>query len=107
AHPFWPRGYFVSAGTTHPEAAWRWIAFLAQQPVEQYYFAPARRSLAVTSSLWQGLDRESQAALEYVLSHGMVADDAAVHGLEVALFAVLNDGQPVEQALALGQQDAV
>ncbi|MDY7078417.1 MAG: extracellular solute-binding protein [Chloroflexota bacterium] len=107
AHPMWIRGYFVSAGTRHPQASWRWIKFLSQQPVEQYYLIPARRSIASASFFWQDLDEGNRAALEYMLAHAATPNDETTQGLEVALLAVLEDGKSTDEALALAQEEAV
>lgn len=107
AHPMWTRGYFISAGTRHPQASWRWVKFLSEQPVEQYYLVPARHSMASASSFWQELDGGNRAALEYTLTHTATPNDEAAEGLEVALKAMLEDEKPTGEALSLAQEEAV
>ncbi|MEM8531366.1 MAG: extracellular solute-binding protein [Chloroflexota bacterium] len=51
-------GYVISSGTFHPQAAWRWLSFLANyMPLaEQGYRvseAPARRSVAEQNPVWR------------------------------------------------------
>lgn len=54
---FADNSYAISAGTQHPEAAWRWVSFLSRQylPLDSgnFGFLPARRSLL--EQHWQGI----------------------------------------------------
>jgi ABC-type glycerol-3-phosphate transport system substrate-binding protein len=67
------QGYVMSGGTQHPEAAWRWLAFLSKQSVaqpgveQQPEQIPARRSVAEASGYWDRLDDEARAAVQAVL----------------------------------------
>lgn len=104
-------GYVMSAGTTQPEAVWRWLSFLTRQgPVSQMMGMAARRSAAEGSGFWDGLDDDLAAALRYALEHPFVTNPAnasLTRALSQALAAVLQEGQDVEQALAEAQQAAL
>lgn len=106
-HPLWLSGYFISAGTRHPQASWRWIQFLSRQSVEHYNLIPARRSLTPASTYWQNLDEGSRGALEYALAHAATPSDEVAEGLGVALQAALQDGRAITEALSLGQEKAM
>jgi ABC-type glycerol-3-phosphate transport system substrate-binding protein len=99
-------GYLISAGTAHPEAAWRWIAFLSQQPPQPYASgAPARRSVVAATDYWTKLDDPFAAAFQYNLDHAVQLPGSAKAELRRALEAVL-EGMPVETALAEAQARA-
>ncbi|MCG8350136.1 MAG: extracellular solute-binding protein [Chloroflexales bacterium] len=65
------RGYVMSNGAQHPEAAWRWLSFLSRQLVEEdpesRSALPARASLAEQSGYWQQLDPEAAAAVRTIV----------------------------------------
>lgn len=105
-------GYAVSAGTRHPEAAWRWINFLSQQPSTDDFSAdaavPARRSVAEADGFWERVDSELGDTLRYALDHAYTSQHLPGYGaFSEAVQAVLNDGQSVEDALAEAQVQAV
>jgi len=67
-------GYVMSAGTQHPNEAWRWLSFLSRQFVAEPYananpagVIPARRSVAEQSGYWKRLDAETTALIQAVL----------------------------------------
>jgi ABC-type glycerol-3-phosphate transport system substrate-binding protein len=67
-------GYIMSGGTQHPEAAWRWLAFLSQQEAPLVAAdtgalsqIPARRSIAEGIGYWDNLDAEAQRAINAAL----------------------------------------
>ncbi len=108
-------GYVMSAGTAHPEAAWRWLSFLSRQEVRQPFMeagtpnsVPARKSLAERSGYWKKLDPEVTAAVQAILARGISPladtppDRRAIEALGKALAAVVG-GRPVAQALAEAQ----
>jgi ABC-type glycerol-3-phosphate transport system substrate-binding protein len=96
-------GYFISAGTVYPEAAWRWIEFLSRQPVERYGGGvPARKSVAEEMHYWKTLGDDTAAVYQYALEH--VGNLSEIRGaLKNAWTAVL-EGEPVEVALAAAQE---
>lgn len=57
----WPRGYFISSQTTHAQACWQWVAFLAAQPPADIYRFPANR-LVAESRAYAGLAGEERVA---------------------------------------------
>ncbi len=108
-------GYVISAGSAHPEAAWRWLSFLSRQEVRRPFkdagvvgSVPARKSLAERSGYWKQLDPEATAAAQAVLARGASslasapADPRVIQALGQALAAVAG-GTPVARALAAAQ----
>lgn len=77
-------GYILSAGSRHPEAAWRWMTFLSRQdirgtiddPFDSRLVVPARRSVAARVGFWENLTHEERGVLEGALR--MRADGATV-----------------------------
>jgi multiple sugar transport system substrate-binding protein len=108
-------GYILSAGSAHPEEAWRWLSFLSRQEVRRPFMeagvadsVPARKSLAESSGYWKRLDPEAAAAAQAVLARGtpvlagVATDRRAIEALGQALAAVI-EGTPVAQALSSAQ----
>jgi ABC-type glycerol-3-phosphate transport system substrate-binding protein len=108
-------GFILSAGSAHPEEAWRWLSFLSRQEVRRPFMeagvagsVPARKSLAESSGYWKQLDPEAAAAAQAVLARGTpvlagaTVDRRAIEALSQALAAVV-DGTPVAQALSTAQ----
>lgn len=69
-------GYIMSAGTLHPNEAWRWLAYLSHQVIAEPFananpvgVIPARRSVAELSGYWQRLDSDTATAIRAVLDH--------------------------------------
>lgn len=68
------QGYVISGGTQHPEASWRWIAFLSEQVIKDPHNEtvriselPARKSIAEQSGYWDALDESATAAVQAVI----------------------------------------
>ncbi|MFP4437016.1 MAG: extracellular solute-binding protein [Chloroflexaceae bacterium] len=107
--------YILSGGTQHAEAAWRWISFLSRQALDTQYAdsasapLPARQSVVEDSAYWDNLDSETQAALTVAVERlpnivpRAELNMNAFRALIEAKTAVLNDNQPVDQALNLAQ----
>jgi ABC-type glycerol-3-phosphate transport system substrate-binding protein len=99
-------GYFISAGTAHPEAAWRWIEFLSRQPPPSYdHSIPARKSIAEETGYWKELGDETATVYRYALEHAVNYPAAVWVPLSKAFEAVLQ-GEPLEVALATAQERA-
>ncbi|MFL5800534.1 MAG: extracellular solute-binding protein [Roseiflexaceae bacterium] len=108
-------GYIISSGTQHPQAAWRWLAFLSKQPIESPGAAPgrlselpARKSVAERGGYWSQLDAETTAAVQAMLAHPRArtsgADDARLFApLNQALNAVVSGDRPADRALREAQ----
>jgi ABC-type glycerol-3-phosphate transport system substrate-binding protein len=101
----------MSAGTTHPDAAWRWMDFLSRQgdPAQEspVPWLPARRSAAEASGFWETVDEELAAALRYAIEHSYTTGEGP--GYEAflgAIEAILEEEKPVEAALAEAQAQA-
>lgn len=109
--PVYVNGYVLSAGTRHPEAAWRWINFLSQQPsvdsFSQDTAVPARRSVAEADGFWDRVDSELGVALRYAVDHAYFSQFGAGYGaFYEAANAVLTENRSVEEALADAQAQA-
>ena len=111
--PVWTDAVVMSAGAANPEASWRWLKFLSQQPPVVGRM-PARRSVAESSGYWEGLDAEQAAAYRNALEHAMspaknpLALELDLDGLRAALQLILDGEKDVEQVLAemSGQAEA-
>lgn len=106
--PAWMYGYMISAGTTHPREAWRWLNFLTRQRIEGSDGAhldrvAARRSVAEQTYYWERFDEETKATVRYAAEHLLFPTyEAANAELALAVRRVF-EGQPVEEALAEAQ----
>ncbi|MBC8160610.1 MAG: extracellular solute-binding protein, partial [Roseiflexaceae bacterium] len=92
-------GYAASQGTRHPEAAYRWLAFLSRQGTNTTYSQsigdiPARISVAEEVGYWARFDEASTAILTTVL------DDYA-RSRRSAEYAILDPYQTVRFMRAL------
>ena len=97
------RGIFVSAGTTHPEAAWRWVEFLTHQPPASYDRSiPARKSVAEAGGFWNQLSEETASTYRYAIARALVVPDPVRASLYRAYRAVLQ-GKPAPDALIVEQ----
>jgi ABC-type glycerol-3-phosphate transport system substrate-binding protein len=119
AADFGAEGYIMSSGTTHPDAAWRWLSFLSRQQVQQPFAGanivgsvPARKSLAERSGYWKQLDAETKAAVETTLARhesplaslaSFESEQQISQVLSQALDAVVSGKQSATQALAAAQ----
>ena len=98
APPIVVDGYMVSAGTLHPEAAWRWVEFLSRQPSAAYYGGViARRS----GAYWEGLDEGTADTFRYCLEHGAYYDPEVWTLVQAALLGVLR-GEPLGEVMERG-----
>ena len=68
------QGLVMSAGTQHPEKAWRWLSFISQQQIDSPFqqtsditSIPARRSIAEQTGYWDNLDADTSAAIQAAL----------------------------------------
>ena len=100
-------GYFISAGTTHAEAAWRWLQFLSRR-VAPLNVLPARRSLISQSSLATTAGKEVLAIFLDSAEHALppVRPVMARVWLSQALDQIFA-GEAVEAALSTAQQKAL
>ncbi|GEM_PF-1405257 len=112
------RGFVMSSGTTHPEAAWRWLSFLSRQNTDRGYTisgvqeVPARKSLAASSAVWQQFDATTRTNIETALNtklkklpEGVSSDTLVNNLLSSALTDILTGKQTVAQALSAAQAD--
>ena len=110
-----PGGYIMSSGTRYPQQAWRWLSFLSQQSLGvQYAVAaaapvPPRRSLAESSGYWKNFDAETRQAVETALRRPSSLipigkqQPELFEALSLALHAVIDNHEPVDQALQSAQ----
>jgi ABC-type glycerol-3-phosphate transport system substrate-binding protein len=103
-------GFVLSAGTRHPEAAWRWLKFLSQQPSASFGWdtaVPARRSVAEAAGFWDRVDPELGDTLRYALGHAyFFRFGIQSSALYEAVTAVFTENRPVAAALADAQAQA-
>ncbi|MCX7681105.1 MAG: extracellular solute-binding protein [Anaerolineae bacterium] len=104
----------MSAGTRHPDAAWRWIEFLTHQKISSIFFPnalPARRSVAENTGYWESLDAETATVLQYAVQHDYHPSDVNIWGgssaLLTALDAILSGEKTIEDALADANVQAI
>lgn len=111
--------FSISAGTASPEAAWRWLEFLSRQSNQMdegegnirivgMGGMPARRSVAEAGGFWNQQSEEMVAALGFATEHAFTPlyDAVGMDAGREALLAILEDGQPVADALAEAQTAA-
>lgn len=104
---------FISAGTVHPEAAWRWLRFVSQQDlkVAQWGQLAARRSVAEhdQSGSWWSPDSAQVAytTLEKQANYLAVSPEAEIiyDALNQALASIQTE-EDITVALAKAQQQA-
>jgi len=104
-------GLSMSAGTAHPNAAWRWMDFLSRQAiVDQEPFnqlLPARRSAAEASGFWDKADAELARVLRYSVDHSYAAHwTTGYEAFSEALETILSGEKSVEDALGEAQAKA-
>lgn len=101
----------MSAGTAHPEAAWRWMDFLTRQDLSRQgplvRFLPPRRSVAESIGFWDEMDEEVAGALRYAIDHGYIAQTTTGYdAFFEALEATLSGEKSVEDALSEARTQA-
>jgi ABC-type glycerol-3-phosphate transport system substrate-binding protein len=56
--PLWVHGGFISQQSNHPQAVWKWLAFLSDRPLNATLrYVPARPSVAGQGNFWEILPR--------------------------------------------------
>lgn len=100
-------GYFISARTPYPEAAWRWLRFLSER-VTPARELPARPGLIANSPISRSLDAESLQVCLFAVEHGLppIRPSSVTAALETVLDSVFA-GTPAPDALALAPQQAL
>ncbi len=101
--PVHVQGLSMSAGTLHPDAAWRWIEYVSRQALETPglpgSILSARRSVAVAGGFWEGVDEELANALRYALEHSYVQRKTEGYEIAAEAFqAMLAGTKPVQEA---------
>lgn len=114
-------GYIMSSGTQHPQEAWRWLAFLSRQELDQPFGTsgtitriPSRKSIAERSGYWDDLDEEAAAAVRTALEQHTTSSlprglssnlNVVWEVLSGALAGVASNTQEVDEALREAQQE--
>jgi multiple sugar transport system substrate-binding protein len=109
--PVYPSGVVMSSGSAHPDAAWRWMNYLSQQPPQGYgnFYTQmsARRSVQASSGYLDKIDQEYAAALRFAIDHTATYDRQADYSaLSDAITAILKGEKSLEDALADAQDKA-
>lgn len=109
--PAWAETLAMSAGTTVPDAAFRWIDYLSRQarkgPGMGMTYLPARRSAIEAGGALEAMDEELAAALRAALDHGYMArEPIGYEAFREAIGAILAEEAPVEDALSDAQARA-
>jgi len=106
--PVWLSGYFISAGTAHPEAAWRWLCFLSRE-VAPPNRLPARRSLIPDSAYAAAVGEKALKVFRYAAEHALppLHPVAVEVLLRQAVERVLAGEEEVEDALTEAQEQAL
>ena len=112
-------GYMISAGTQHPNEAWRWVEFLSRQPLVTDQPGampdnvpgriPARATLADAIKYWDALAPDAKAAYQTALAQpvtqpGRTQDYTLFGPLSQAVNDVTTNGKKPEEALKSAQQ---
>jgi len=104
------RALAMSAGTSYPDAAWRWMNFLSRQIISglgSIRPLPARRSVAEASGFWDSLDEELTGILRYALDHSFtVHQEPGYNAFHRAMGVILRGEKTVEEAMAEAQVQA-
>jgi ABC-type glycerol-3-phosphate transport system substrate-binding protein len=105
--PIMVNGYFISAGTAHPQEAWRWLQFLSQHVAPPGQL-PARKSLISGSTYAEEVGEEALGVLHYAVKHALppVRPSALVKPVNQALEKIFS-GEDLELALAIAQTGAI
>jgi ABC-type glycerol-3-phosphate transport system substrate-binding protein len=104
-------GLSMSAGTAHPEEAWRWMDYVSRQDTSEQgpfvRFVPARRSTAEAIGFWEGLDEEMADALRFAIDHDYYTEYTDGYGAFLdALNLALSGEKSVEDAMLEAQAQA-
>jgi multiple sugar transport system substrate-binding protein len=107
----WADGLSMSAGTAHPDAAWRWMDFVTRQDMSRQgplvRFLPPRRSVAESIGFWDEMDEELATALRYAIDHSYIPQTTTGYdAFNDAMQTVLSGERSVEEALAEAQTQA-
>ena len=93
------RGAMVSAGTTHPQEAWRWVAFLSEQaPISYSSAIPARESVIRAADTWRTMDPAFAAGFQYNIEHA-VEVPGFIHGALSRAYQAALEGASLEAVL--------
>lgn len=100
-------GYYISQGTAHPQAAWRWIQFLSQNFAPPGLL-PARQSLISDSTYAQAVGEPGVTASLYAAEHALPPiHPAAVERLFYDAVGQVYAGQEAQDVLRQAQLQAV
>jgi ABC-type glycerol-3-phosphate transport system substrate-binding protein len=94
------RGFAVSAATQYPQAAWRLLEFLSQQPGYHEEIMPARASVRQAADFWYGIEPDVVSLVETYLDRSFALPYApAREALRRAVVAALLEEMDLTGAL--------
>jgi multiple sugar transport system substrate-binding protein len=105
-------GHAISSQAEHPDAAWKWIAFLSRQVHE--YLAPVRRSVAESAEFEELVGGEIAAAARAALEDGLLLWPPSAFTkfgeeldiLRAAVNDILGSRKSAQEAMDWAQQEA-
>jgi len=102
-------GLSINAKAANPQAAWRLVSFLAQQPVAWVY--PARKSLAESEVFISSFGKDQAAGVRATIENASTVTGmnfgrfgTATLVLSDVLRSVISEGVPAAEALQAGQE---
>lgn len=105
--------FFVSAGASHPEAAWRWLRYLSDHYLpsrggfSREGVTPARRSTTLQEMQSWNADEDKKTAVAYALEHPSFAVNILYYDLGNALSSIFKGEASLESALENAQERAI
>ncbi len=111
--PAYTNEFSISAGSKYPDAAWRWLMFLSQQPPSKISSGtlPSRPSVAEASGFWANLDEDLATTLRYDVDHAfwlpyIEGGGGGYSAFSDAITTILEGKESAADALAQAQKEA-
>lgn len=109
--PAWAECVRISAGTSHPQAAWTWVDFLSRQELfedQTIEHIPARQSIAEAAGFWDALPAYAEPAVRFGLEHAWYGSKQAdsFNAINQALLKIAAGDIDVPFALTAAKEEA-